>query len=135
MVLKIIGGLGILILSFFISFAILDYFDIPHVHPGCPTGKTIVLDKPFTLLDGFAYKVSLPSLANIGDTDTETSRSPAVVCENGKLMGPAHTPFAEVVKFGLGRFSNYRADIVFSSADNTDANTNGRQYIVVVPSK
>jgi hypothetical protein len=133
-VLKVISGVAILTISFFISVAILDYFDIPHVMLACPVGKKIVLDKPYALLDGYAYKVSVPSLANIGDTDTEMSRSPAVVCENGRLTGPAHTPYAEVVKLGLGRFSHYRSEVVFSSADNTDPNTNGRQYTIVVPS-
>jgi hypothetical protein len=134
-VFKVITGVAILMISFFISLAFLDYFEMPHVPLACPVGKKIARDKPYALLDGYAYKVSVPSLAEIGDTDTEMSRSPAVVCEDGRLMGPAHTPHAEVVKLGLGRFSNYRGEVVFSSSDNTDPNMNARQYVVVVLSR
>jgi hypothetical protein len=132
---KAVGGLGILIISFFMSLAILAYFDIPHVTPTCPVGKRIVLDKPYPLFGAHGYKLSMPSLTSIGDTDAEMFRSPVVICEDGRVMGPAHIPYAEVAKSGLGRFSNYRGEIVFSSADNTDPNTNGRQYVVVIPSR
>jgi hypothetical protein len=80
-----------------------------------------------------AYKAALPSLAHLGDTDADLFHSPAMLCEDNNILGPPHTFHAQIVKDGLGRFSHFGGDVVFSSSDNTDPNSNGRQYTIVLP--
>jgi hypothetical protein len=116
----------------------MDYFDVSTGSNCigawcCPTGQTFALSPPLPLLEGYAYKVSLRQLSDLGDT-AEVARSPAIICEGDHRMGPGHIPYAEIAQKGLGRFSHYEKDVVFSSSDNTDPNSNGRQYTVVIPS-
>jgi hypothetical protein len=68
------------------------------------------------------------------DTAERATRSLAVVCEGDHRMGPGHTPFLAVIQKGAGRFSHYNDLVVFSSSDNTDPNSNGRRYKIVIPS-
>ena len=48
--------------------------------------------------------------------------------EDGKPIGPAHCPHDQVRQFGGGRFSHWGAEVYFSSSDNSDPRTNGRDY-------
>lgn len=59
-----------------------------------------------------------------GDIQTDPFRSPLVVLEDGVRIGPAHNAAAG----GAGRFSHQGNDLSFSTSDNTDPRTNGRQY-------
>ena len=97
-------------------------------------GQAIDLSPPLSQLEGYAYKVSIPQLSGLGDTAEGATRSPAVVCEGDHRMGPGHTPFLEVIQKGAGRYSHYNDLVVFSSSDNTDPNSNGRRYKIVIPS-
>lgn len=58
--------------------------------------------------------------------------SPLTVSEGGQRLGPPHTLHEEIRKVGLGRYSHWRGWLYFSTSDNTDPNTNGRQYSVQV---
>lgn len=134
---RLFGCVGIFALSFFVTLELLKYFDVSSNTSCagaacCPKGQTIVLAPPLSQLEGYAYKVLVPELSDLGDMAGST-RSPAVICEGDHVMGPGHTPFAEVVQKGFGRFSHYNNQVVFSSSDNTDPNSNGRQYKIVIP--
>lgn len=58
--------------------------------------------------------------------------------ENGTLLGPAHVPVADIIAFGMGRYSHWGDEhsqsVVFSTSDNTDPRTNGRRYAVHIVS-
>jgi pectate lyase len=43
-------------------------------------------------------------------------------------MGPAHSFHQEIRESGRGRFSHWGTDLLFSTSDNSDPNTNGRSY-------
>jgi hypothetical protein len=138
-----IFGFFIIILSFFVTSRVLDYYWPPE-QPGprcstdpdcCPKGQIIGLTPPFLQMEGYAYRVPLPKLANIADTATNLARSPAVLCESDYRTGPGHRPYAEIIEKGYGRFMHYEDDLVFSSSDNSNPNSNGRRYTVVIPSK
>jgi hypothetical protein len=140
-------AIGIVAFSFFATLTILDWIDASKTANtgknfppesaaagnSCPKGDKVELKAPYKKMEGYAFRVPAPSLAGVGDTDTEMRRSPVVMCEDDKTIGPPHTPFAEIVRLGLGRFSNYRAEVVFSSTDNSNPNSNGRRYFTVVP--
>lgn len=94
----------------------------------------IILSKPFHHADGMAYSVSVPSLEKIADSMTGI-RSIVVLCEGDKELGPAHSMHDEIRAVGHGAFSHWTGWLVFSSSDNSDPNTNGRQYRVVMPAE
>jgi hypothetical protein len=126
--------------SFFVSLDLLEYFDASNgtnCAAGascCPNGQSIDLSPPLSQLEGYAYKVSIPQLSGVGDTAERATRSPAVVCEGDHRMGPGHSPFLEIIQKGAGRFIHYNDAVVFSSSDNTDPNSNGRRYKIVIAS-
>jgi hypothetical protein len=84
-------------------------------------------------LPGFAYVAALPKLDSAGDSPDAPTRSNLLVCENNNLLGPMHTAHAEIAKDGHGRYSHWASNLVFSASDNTDPNTNGRNYWAVQP--
>jgi hypothetical protein len=130
----------VVIASFFVSLDIVDYFNASsgtNCAAGascCPNGQASDLSRPFSQLEvGYGYKVSIPQLSGVADTERGLV-SQTVVCEGDNRMGPAHTPIVEIVQKGGGRFIHYDEDVFFSSSDNTDPNSNGRQYRIVIPS-
>jgi hypothetical protein len=91
----------------------------------------IGLKAPFHKYDagGSAYIAGVPSLES-GDTGERPTRSPYVVCENRRPLGPAHSAHAEIASKGNGRFSHWATTgFIFSTSDNSDPNTNGRRYL------
>ena len=126
---RIIAGAGVLALFFREFrpsglFRCVDQFEL--YRASCsPTGQTVALSPPLPQLEGHAYKVPVPQLRNLGDT-AGSARSAAIICEDDHRMGPGHVTYGEIAQKGLGRFSHYEGDVVFSSSDNTDPNTNRR---------
>jgi hypothetical protein len=57
-----------------------------------------------------------------------------MLCEGSELLGPPHTFHAEIVKLGFGRFSHFGESVFFSTSDNSDPNSNGREYVIIIPS-
>jgi hypothetical protein len=133
---KVIGGLAVFLTFFWGTLFLLDTSaDNRLTDPSaCPAGETIVLTRPFPVLEGQAYKAALPSLANLSDSDAKLFYSPASLCEDNEILGPPHTFHAEIVKMGFGRFSHFGDSVIFSSSDNSDPNSNSRQYTIIFPS-
>jgi len=135
----------VVIASFFVSLDIVDYFNATsgtNCAAGascCPNGQANDLSPPFSQLEGYAYKVSIPQLSGVADTERGLF-SPTVVCEDEpsaktvRALGAAHTPIVEITQKGGGRFIHYNDTVFFSSSDNTDPNSNGRRYRIVIPS-
>jgi len=139
LLLKLLIYACFVIACFFVSLDLLEYFDASsgtNCAAGdscCPNGQAIDLSPPLSQLEGYAYKVSIPQLSGVGDTERGLF-SPTIVCEGDHRMGPGHTPFVEIIQKGGGRFIHYNDTVVFSSSDNTDPNSNGRRYKIVIPS-
>jgi len=102
----------------------------------CDQGKSTgtILTPPFGKLEGYGYAFQLPSLTSISDDSEHPKRSPLVLCEDGKAIGPAHSGHDDIDKIGKGQYSHWGNYIRFSASDNSDPNTNKRMYVVVVPS-
>src|SRR5690242_16274337 len=85
--------------SFAVSLSAMNYF-----WPLCPQGlATLPLKGPFPRFfanEGVAFIASLPAWNATADSEDNTKRSNASVCENGYLLGPAHSPPAEVASKG-----------------------------------
>ncbi|MGY0572892.1 hypothetical protein ACTGJ9_018875 [Bradyrhizobium sp. RDM12] len=94
---------------------------------------------PFAKFDGDerAYRAStecISSLDEFADSADDRARSPIVIYENNKPLGPAHSSHDDIYKNGFGQFSHWRGlGIIFSSSDATNPNTNGRQHTIVRP--
>jgi hypothetical protein len=99
-------------------------------------GEKVLLHRPFRgFLDSkFAAIANDTRFRDIADTADNVLRSDIELYEDGKLLGPAHSVHADVGNIGQGRFSHWRYNysmFLFSSSDNTDPNTNGRNYWAV----
>jgi hypothetical protein len=127
--------LGLLALYFPVAIY-LKYSYAPQPDP--PVIRSFIL-APFAKFDGdgHAYQAStefIASLDELADSAEDGAKSPIVIYENNKPLGPAHTSHQDINKNGRGRFSHWRGlGIIFSASDATDPNTNGRRYSVVRP--
>ena len=94
--------------------------------------SSVTLDdvQPF---GGNAYAATVPGLSHLRDREESPERSPAILCEDGDLLGPAHSAIETIQKSGRGAFSHYGAGAVFSTSDNSDPRFNGRAYWIAVP--
>lgn len=127
---KWLFALGIVVVSFSGSLWLMDF-----LFPLCPQGKVFPLKGPFSKFSiGFAYVAGPSFLNDFADAASTPNRSSYAVCENSSLLGPAHSPHADIDTKGQGRFSHWNGmGFVFSATDNSDPNTNGRKYIAVLP--
>ncbi|MGE5531681.1 MAG: hypothetical protein ACM3VW_06160, partial [Bacteroidota bacterium] len=82
--------------------------------------------------DSFMYNYQLEN----GAPDDRITRSKLILYEDGKPLGPAHNAHIDTMENGLGRWSHWGTrSIQFSTSDNTDPRTNGRQYKIVNPAE
>lgn len=123
------GAVAIVAGSFVTTLKAIDYF----MAPRCPAGQTVTLARPFKHQEGHAYMLVGPFFQGVADTDQLPKRSPVVVCEDGHRLDPPYSLVADIAKLGMGRFNHYMGAIFFSASDNSDPNTNGRTYSIVLP--
>jgi hypothetical protein len=104
-----------------------------------PPGKAVIqLLPPFEMHGNVAVgqaraSETLRSFADDENVENDR-RSPVVIYENGKPLGPAHSSYFDIREHGMGRFAHWRNQgIVFTASDNSDPNTNGRTYWAVLP--
>jgi hypothetical protein len=127
--LKVAGVMATIFASFFATLWALDTFG-----SGCPSGERFELKRPFIGNEGHSVHAALPAtLESLSDTNDRPKRSPLLFCEGDIALGPPHSQHADIVAHGNGRFSHWANEIIFSSSDKTDPNTNGRSYVVVKP--
>lgn len=94
--------------------------------------ETVTLTKPFSPAGGRAWNATLIGLAGNADTLEEPRRSTVGLFEDGIELCKPHSPYDEVVKIGMGRYSHWGDIVRFSTSDNSDPNTNGRTYAALV---
>jgi hypothetical protein len=75
-----------------------------------------------------------PGLRALEDSDPQNQRSPVILDENDKALGPADSAHHTIEDIGLGRYAHWKDfGIMFSSSDDTDPRYNGRNYWIVIP--
>lgn len=90
----------------------------------------------FERIEGFAFRVGADSLKQYEDSDADAQRSPVVLYEDDKPIGPAHSRHHDIEYVGRGRYSHFKEfGILMSTSDNSDPNRNGRLYWVGLPKK
>lgn len=71
-----------------------------------------------------------------GAPDDHVGPSRLILYEDGKPLPKPHNAHIDTMENGLGRYSHWGTrSIQFSSTDNTDPRTNGRQYKIVNPAQ
>lgn len=95
------------------------------------------LEPPYHKSDGLSWRASLSlyqqlqSLRGVVDSSAYPDRSPLRLMEDGKYLGPPHSLHQRIRQEGLGRYSHWtNNDLFFSTSDNSDPNSNGREYII-----
>jgi hypothetical protein len=83
---------------------------------------------PFTPNGGVAWTVELPEGSPPGDTSELSVRSTLVLLEDGRELGPPHASHELIRTAGAGRYCHWGTTLYFSASDDSDPNTNGRQY-------
>src|SRR5262249_36588737 len=81
----------------------------------------------------FGYYSVAQFVQKEADTPEAPQRSPYVVYEDGKPLGPAHSTKEDIELIGRGRFLHTKGIVIFSASDNSDPRVNGRTYWVVLP--
>ena len=121
-------------------FATAMWLNLTYVDP-VPKGRIVVALKPWFDRIGFVYirqpylpnELQLIEFSDLDDVEGDT-RSPTMIYEDGRALGPAHSTFKDIHAFGKGRFLHSRQQgIIFTTSDNSDPRTNGRRYFVVIP--
>lgn len=120
---NVITAVVVLLAVYFPVALYLKYSYVPA--PDAP--KVMRLTGPFRKLDATAYLALAPKLDGLADFDLGPTRSTLVVHEDGRALGPPHSP----LHVANGRYSHWRSvGIIFSASDNSDPNSNGRTYSV-----
>jgi SAM-dependent methyltransferase len=88
------------------------------------------LPGPFTRLDGHSWSARLTGPGRRDDRSDPPDRSTLVIYENGVPLGPARSHPDDVRNWGHGRFADHGGQVLFSTTDTSDPNTNGRTYTV-----
>jgi hypothetical protein len=99
-------------------------------------GDKFLLKRPFQkfLDSNFAAIAIDPRFRLFADSADNNERSNVELYEDDKLLGPAHSVHRDIGTIGHGRYSHWRYNhsiFLFSSSDNTDPGTNGRNYWAV----
>jgi lysophospholipase L1-like esterase len=90
--------------------------------------------------EGHAYSFRIPYPSPIwqilvsGDNPSDPTLSSLVLTENGRALGPPHSSHEAIRSRGMGAFSHWGANIIFSSSDNRDPRTSGA-YVAKIPLK
>lgn len=90
--------------------------------------QRVTMKGPFGHLGGAGYTFSVPQLEASADSSESYMRSDVMIYEDGRPLAMAHATHAAVRDLGGGRFSHWGRDLLFSTSDNSDPNTNGRSY-------
>lgn len=126
-----------LIALFAVYFPVALYLRHSYVPEQAPAGAVFDLKRPFLRFsanNGFSFYALAPTLDSLADSDDDIKRSPFVIYENDRPLGPAHSRHPDIAELGYGRFSHWtKVGFIFSSSDRTNPASNGRQYWVVLP--
>jgi FkbM family methyltransferase len=107
-------------------------FCLESLAAGCEETKGRQLEMPFAADGGFCWRVAVPDFEYCADGEKQRNRSHLLLMEGDTLLGPPHALHGDVRNIGGGRYSHWNSSVFFSTSDNTDPNTNGRRYWVVI---
>lgn len=96
-------------------------------------GRTWPLGTPFRREGASGWVGDLPGeIHALTDTNEQPYRSRLRVFEDGRALGPEHSPHETIRRTGRGCYSFWGSVVYFSSSDGTDPNTGERVYTVAL---
>jgi hypothetical protein len=100
---------------------------------GASAGVLVIDPANVRLQSGHAFWVALPEawLPYASSLD-DPQRSTLILHEDGRPLGPGNAPVATVQTTGRGSFVHWGGWLYFSTSDNTDPRSNGREYRLVL---
>jgi hypothetical protein len=102
--------------------------------PAAPPGSIVVRLGEFSHVEGFAFATRLRALSAFEDDQSEAQRSPVILYEDKKPLGPGRSRHHDVEYIGGGRYSHWKdLGILFSASDNSNPKENYREYWAVLP--
>ncbi len=133
MIRKVLGAVGLLFAAYFpIAITLKNSYDPLGGGPPGTVWRLVYFQKAEN--SGHAFTNLTRVLREVSDTQEYPERSPVILYEDDKPLGPAHSNHSDISRLGLGRFSHWGTLGFFvSTSDNSDPRTNGRKYWAVVP--
>jgi hypothetical protein len=95
--------------------------------------RQIVPLNDFSQDQGFSWIAQASDLKAHADGPGFPVRSPLVVLEDDRAIGPAHASHAAIRTIGGGSYSHWQERVFMSATDNSNPNSNGRRYVAIVP--
>jgi hypothetical protein len=95
--------------------------------------RQIVPLREFTHDEGCSWMTSLSELKAYADNDDAPLRSPVIILEDDRALGPPHTSHALIRAHGGGSYSHWEGNLFLSTPDDSNPNTNDRSYVAIVP--
>jgi hypothetical protein len=86
---------------------------------------------PFANDGGLCWIAPIPDHQSGADNLRNPARSSVLFLEDKTILGPPHSLHAHIRDVGAGSFSHWKADLYFSTSDNSDPNTNGHKYTII----
>jgi hypothetical protein len=129
-------GIACVVATIAVYFSTALWLKHSYVEPPKPAGELFRLSRPFFELrdSDIAFAANAPLLDGLSDSSETPRRSPFLLFENDRPLGPAHSEHAEIKKSGGGRFSHWEGSgFIFSTSDGTNPKSNGRTYWAVIP--
>jgi FkbM family methyltransferase len=93
--------------------------------------QRIHLQIPFQHEIGNCWVAQVKETLPVGDNEENSNRSILLLFEDGKLLQSAHALHEDIRTLGGGRYSHWHETLYFSTSDNSDPNTNGREYRMI----
>ena len=91
--------------------------------------KAKPLSGPFANESGALWLTNIESAEILnGDQVDDSSGRPLILYEDGIPLGPSTRNLEQIKSIGQGRYSYQDGQLYFSTSDNSDPNSNGRQY-------
>ena len=124
-------GIAAFIYALYIPLALsVAHFHVPRPMPSEPRLQLL----RFEHVEGAAFRNRPGPVTRFEDDQAAAQRSPLILYEDEKPLGPAHSLHHEVEYIGRGRYSHWKdVGILMSASDNTDPNSNGRLYWIGLP--
>jgi len=98
-----------------------------------PRAELVLPPLRFRAESGHAWTITISEFAELADTLQRPARSPLILLEDGRPLGPPHADHAQIRARGRGQYSHWGEYLYFASSDNSRPDNNGRQYAVVIP--
>ena len=89
--------------------------------------------RDFSHDQGFSWVAHMPDLKAYADGPDAPIRSPLVVLEDERALGPAHASHSAIRAHGGGSYSHWHDRVFLSTSDDSDPNSNGRRYLAIIP--